>query len=88
MHGNNKTKKWYMLMAVIPIREEAVLQYSRDASLSAGTGVFSNKPGKEYRMQGTYSSDVCGPPGTVLLAAGQRRSSLCTAANIPPSGDR
>lgn len=50
--------------------------YSRDASLSAGTGVFSNKPGKEDRMQGTYSSDVCGLPGN---CSPTRRASVAQA---------
>lgn len=79
VHGNKTSKGTWCLRFPFGRR-----LYSRDASLSAGTGVLSNKPGKEYRMQGTYSSDEYGLPSTVLLPGGPAllKLSRCSGYSI------
>lgn len=60
-------------MAWIPVRFPFGRRHCRDASLSAGTGANSNKPGEgKNRMQGTllghWSVAVLVGPGSWLIA--------------------
>lgn len=78
---------WYIVHVLVACTVDSHsgggCMYSRDESLSAGTGVFSNKPGKEDRMQGTYSSrPVRSARDCPLCFEGQRPSSFCCAADI------